>query len=125
MRKAKRTAIYIPCTLQLSAEEHYSGSFIDLSSAGGLCQVKRKGNSEIPNLKIGQPIELSCLLPGLPDEQKIKGLVRNFKRSGSEALAGIEFVELAPYLKETIERYLDSFENDTQRPFGEKQGKLN
>jgi CheY-like chemotaxis protein len=117
MRKAKRTAIYIPCTLELSDDAHYSGSFIDLSSAGGLCQIKKKGDEEIPSLQIGQRLELNCLLPGLPDEQRIKGITRNFKRSTKEATIGIEFSELQPYLKETIERYLDSFENDLHRPF--------
>ena len=70
-------------------------------------------------MKIGQLLELSCLLPGLPDEQRIKGVTKNFKRTTSEAMVGIEFLELPPYLKETIERYLDSFENELNRPFSQ------
>ena len=119
MRKAKRTAIYIPCTLEVAGDEKYFGSFIDLSSAGGLCQIKKIANETFPSLQIGQRIELSCLLPGLPDEQRIKGITKNFKRTTSEAMIGIEFLELPPYLKETIERYLDSFENELNRPFSQ------
>jgi CheY-like chemotaxis protein len=112
MRKAKRTAIYIPCTINTIDGTRYSGAFRDLSSAGGLCQVDRKGNNnELLTIQIAQPIVLNCVLPGLLKEQKISGVVQNFKRNNNEVILGIEFTELPPSLKETIERYLDSFEN--------------
>jgi len=116
MRKAKRTAIYIPCTINAADGRQYFGAFRDLSSAGGLCQLKKKANENMPAIGISQPIVLNCLLPGLSEEQKISGIVQNFKSSNSEVILGIEFLDLPPFLKETIERYLDSFENIITNP---------
>lgn len=111
MRRAKRAAIYVPCTLNLPDGRQYFGAFIDLSGTGGLCQIKTKGNKNSPKIEIGQNIEIHCLLPGLMEEQHIKGVIRNFKRNSQESRVGIEFSSLHTHLKETIDRYLYTDEN--------------
>jgi c-di-GMP-binding flagellar brake protein YcgR/CheY-like chemotaxis protein len=110
MRKNKRTPTYIPCAITLSDNQQYFGAFIDLSSSGGLCQLKSKGNKEIPEIQIKQEIEMSCLLPGHMEEQHIKGVIRNFRKNSQETHIGIQFSELPDNLKKTIERYLYSIE---------------
>ena len=108
MRKAVRTATYIPCAIKLSGAQQFFGAFVDMSSSGGLCQVKIKNNKELPEVKIKQQIELSCLLPGLIGEQQIDGIVRNIRRSSQDVHIGIQFSMVPDHLKEAIESYLSS-----------------
>lgn len=110
MRKAKRTTIFIPCILDLPDGGRYFGSFIDLSCLGGLCQIKAKGNSKIPEVGINQPVNISCILPGISEEQRIKGICRNTKTNNQEIRLGIEFEALHSYLQKTISNYLYTIE---------------
>ena len=108
MRKAVRTATYIPCAIKLSDELQFFGSFVDLSSSGGLCQIKTKNNKVLPDVKIKQHVEITCLLPGLYGEQHIQGVVRNIRNSSQDVHVGIQFSTLHAHLKEAIKRYLSS-----------------
>ncbi len=110
LRKAKRTTIFIPCTVHLQGREEFYGVFIDLSTAGGLCLIKTRGNGPIP-LDIGDEVHLHCLLPGFKEEQEVTGIVNNIKKNSLETRAGIEFTNLQTYLSETIDRYLYSIEH--------------
>jgi DNA-binding response OmpR family regulator len=110
MRKAVRTATYIPCAVRLSGDQQVFGAFIDMSSSGGLCQIKSKNNKELPEVKIKEKVELSCLLPGLSGEQKITGIIRNMRKSSHDVHIGMQFTQLPAHLKEAIERYLSSGE---------------
>lgn len=111
LRQAKRNRIYIPCTLNIPGSKEYFGTLVDLSSSGGLCVIKAKGNHSLPAIHIDQQIELSCLLPGMKEEQRIKGLIRNMKQNSHESKSGIEFFNMHSYLIESINRYLYSIEN--------------
>ena len=106
MRREKRTTIYIPCTLSLEGEGSFSGTVLDISSTGTLCQLKSKQNKTLPEVKIKQAIELRCILPGLTDQQRICGIIRNIKTNSQEMRMGVEFSDLDPRVKETIEHYL-------------------
>ena len=106
MRKEKRTSIYIPCTLDLEGEGSFSGTVLDISSTGTLCQLKSKQNESLPEVKIKQAIELRCILPGLTDQQRIRGIIRNIKTNSQEMRMGVEFSDLDSRVKETIEHYL-------------------
>jgi len=108
MRKAVRTATYIPCAVELSGRQQVFGAFIDLSGSGGLCQIKTKNNKELPDVKIKEEVELRCLFPGLKGEQKIEGIIRNMRKSSEDVHIGIQFSGLPVHLKEAIERYLSS-----------------
>ncbi len=110
LRKAKRTTIFIPCTMHLQGREEFYGVLIDLSTSGGLCLIKTRGNGPIP-LDIGDEVHLHCLLPGLKEEQEVTGIVKNIKKNSLETRAGIEFSNLQTYLSETIDRYLYSIEH--------------
>ncbi|THB73516.1 MAG: DUF4388 domain-containing protein [Desulfobulbaceae bacterium] len=111
MRKAKRTSIHIPCTLNLNDDERYFATFTDLSSSGGLCLVRTKGNDTLPQAVINQEIDIHCILPGLEEEQHISAIVRNLRTSSQEVLIGVEFSAVSTYLKETIRQYLYTVEN--------------
>lgn len=113
LRRAKRTAIFIPCTLHLNQGPEFFGVLVDLSGLGCLCQIKSKGNAPLPNIGIETQVKLRCLLPGLKEDQELTGVVKNIKRSSSETRIGIEFNNLQEYLKETIERYIYSVESIT------------
>ena len=106
MRKEKRTTIYIPCTLSLENAGSFSGTVLDISSTGTLCQLKSRRNESLPDVKIKQAIELRCILPGLTDQQRICGIIRNIKTNSQEMRMGVEFSDLDPRVKETIEHYL-------------------
>lgn len=106
LRRVKRTAIMIPCILSTRQAEEYYGMLIDLSPKGGLCQIKMKSNPSLCFVEKEMPIHLRCLLPGLKDEQKIEGVVRNMRADKQITRLGIEFDEMPDQLTKTIETYL-------------------
>lgn len=110
LRKAKRVAVYIPCTLIVAGEAQFQGALIDLSYTGGLCQMISKDIKQLPNVQIGEEVTIGCMLPGLADEQHFYGIVRNFQKNMQEARIGIEFYQLSSPIKNTIKHYLDSIE---------------
>jgi c-di-GMP-binding flagellar brake protein YcgR len=108
LRKTKRTVIYVPCTFHQPKELELYGTLTDLSTGGGLCQIKNRPDAEPPHIEIGCRIQLRCLLPGTREEQKIDCIVRNMKKDISATMIGVEFENLQPHLIETISRYLYS-----------------
>jgi len=106
MRKAKRTSIFIPCSLDLPGKGSYSGTVLDISSTGTLCQLKARKNQALPEVAIKQDIQLRCILPGLTEEQTISGTVRNIKTNSREIRLGVEFSDLGSHVRETIDHYL-------------------
>ncbi len=84
LRKAKRTSIFIPCTLHLNEEPELYGTLMDLSMTGGLCRIKNKGDTPLPQIDINSSIFLRCLLPGIKEEQQINGRVRNMQINPEE-----------------------------------------
>jgi len=106
MRKAKRTSIYIPCSLDIQGQGSYSATVLDISSTGTLCQLKAGRNESLPNVSLKQDIQLRCILPGLTDEQTISGTIRNIKTNSREIRLGVQFSDLGSHLKETINHYL-------------------
>jgi DNA-binding NarL/FixJ family response regulator/c-di-GMP-binding flagellar brake protein YcgR len=111
LRQTKRTAIFVPCTFHQRAEPELYGALIDLSTNGGLCQIKNGSDTTIPNIDVNNRIQLRCLLPGTKEEQKIDGIVRNLKKDGSSTRIGIEFEYLQPHLIETISKYIYSVDD--------------
>jgi c-di-GMP-binding flagellar brake protein YcgR len=111
LRRAKRTAIFLPCTLHLRKGPEFYGVLVDLSGLGCLCQIKTKGNAPLPNIDINTKVQLRCLLPGMKEDQELTGHVKNLKKSATETRIGIEFTDLQGYLKETIEKYVYSVES--------------
>lgn len=114
LRRAKRTSIFIPCTLHLSSGAKFYGVLIDLSGLGCLCQIKAKGNAPLPSIDIETKVQLQCLLPGLEEGQELTGTVMNFKMSSTEAHIGLGFSGLQDHLRQVIERYISSVENITR-----------
>ncbi|MGB3212865.1 MAG: DUF4388 domain-containing protein [Desulforhopalus sp.] len=111
LRKAQRTSIFIPSTFHLEEQPELYGTLIDLSMIGGLCLIKHKSDSPLPPIDINTSILLRCLLPGIKEEQKINGRVRNIQKDPAEIRIGIEFVNLQPHLADTIGQYLYSLES--------------
>lgn len=110
LRKARRVSILIPCTLSLENNTQFQGSLIDLSYAGGLCQMQTKDAEALPDVQIEENVILRCLLPGLQEEQEIHGIVKNISKNSQEARIGIAFQNLRSSLQNTINHYLDSVE---------------
>lgn len=111
LRNSKRTSIFIPSTFHLGGEPELYGALIDLSMTGCLCQIKNKADTTLPWIDINTGIMLRCLLPGIKEEQKINGRVRNMKIDNTETRIGIEFENLQPHLAEIIGNYLYSLES--------------
>lgn len=110
-RKAKRSSIFIPSTFRYRQEDELYGTLIDLSTAGGLCQIKHKNGNPLPPIDINSDIVLRCLLPGIKEEQQINGRVRNMQIAPADTRIGIEFINLQPHLQDTISQYLYSLES--------------
>lgn len=111
LRKAKRNKIFIPCTLTTSEEMEYNCALIDLSIAGGMCEIHAIRNAPLPELEVGSQIRLYCLLPGLTKEQGIDGLIKNSKKNSAKINLGIEFVQLPEDIEMSITSYLKSLES--------------
>lgn len=111
LRKAKRTVIFIPSTFQANEEPEIYGTLVDLSTAGGLWQIKHKNDTPLPQIEINTSVQLRCLLPGVKEEQQINGRVRNMQIAPAETRIGIEFENLQPHLADTIGQYLYSLES--------------
>ncbi|HSL39596.1 MAG TPA: DUF4388 domain-containing protein [Desulforhopalus sp.] len=110
LRKAKRTAIFIPCTCHRQEDPGIYGALIDLSTGGALCRIKRHESTPPPTFDIDGIILLRCLLPGMKEEQKIHGRIRHLQLNDRELRIGIEFEDLQPQLADTISRYLFTIE---------------
>lgn len=110
LRKTKRRQIFIPSTFQLEGRTELYGALIDLSMNGGLCQIKHRENF-LPQINIHSDILMRCLLPGIKEEQKLHGKVRNMKIDRKETRLGIEFINLQPHLSDTIGKYLYSIDS--------------
>ncbi|MDJ0623947.1 MAG: flagellar brake domain-containing protein [Desulfocapsaceae bacterium] len=111
LRQAKRTSIFVPATLLYGGERELNGVLIDLSSLGCLYVIKVRGNGSLPFFDIETQVELRCLLPGISENQVLKGKVRNLKKSATELRIGIEFEDLGDDLKEAIDNYVFSVES--------------
>ncbi len=114
LRRAKRTSIFIPCTIHLPGEVASSGVLVDLNRLGCLCELKAKVNRSLPNIDINTKIQLRCLLPGVMQDPELNGIVKNIRKSSSEIRIGVEFVELQGEIMKTIDRYLYSVRNIVQ-----------
>lgn len=113
LRKAKRRQIYIPCTIKLAGRMELYGALRDLSQSGGLCQLKHNEGQQ-PQINIHADVLLRCLLPGIKEEQKIQGKVRNMKVDKQETRLGIEFIDLQSHLIDIIGKYLYSIDSAHQ-----------
>ena len=65
----------------------------------------------MPFFDIETQVELRCLLPGISENQLIRGKVRNLKKSATELRIGIQFEDLGDDLKEAIDNYVFSVES--------------
>ena len=110
LRETKRSSIFIPCTFHLPEEPELYGALSDLSMTGALCQVRHKDDTPLPRIDISSSVMLRCLLPGIKEEQRISGIVRNLEIDTNETRIGIEFKNLQQHLADTIGDYLYSLE---------------
>lgn len=114
LRESKRSAIFIPCTFHMADEPELYGTLIDLTMTGALCQIRRKTDLSPPQIDIADAIILRCLLPGIKEEQKINGIVRNLTVDNSETRIGVEFADLPSHLANTIGKYLYAVDGLTE-----------
>jgi|GEM_PF-794643 len=106
LRESKRSAIFIPCTFHMAEEPELYGTLIDLSTIGALCRIRHKADQPLPQIDISGDIMLRCLMPGIKEEQKLTGTIRNLVIDTTETRIGIEFADLQPHLADTIGNYL-------------------
>ncbi len=106
LRESKRSAIFIPCTFHMAEEPELYGTLIDLSMTGALCRIRHKADQPLPKIDITGDVMLRCLMPGIKEEQKLTGSVRNLVIDTNETRIGIEFGNLQPHLADTIGNYL-------------------
>jgi c-di-GMP-binding flagellar brake protein YcgR len=110
LQAAKRSSIFLPCTFHLKNEQELFGTIVDLSTTGALCRIKQKTESTSPHLDLANAISLRCLMPGLQDEQRLSGIIRNLAKTNGELRVGVEFDNLQPHITEIIGNYLYALE---------------
>ena len=112
LRRAKRTNIYVPCSLKYGTKDILKGVLIDLSFVGCLFLTKSKGNTIPSSLDIDSSLKLSFKLPGAEQNQILTGKVKNIQKTTTEIRFGIEFIGLPNHLKESIDNYVQTLENE-------------
>ncbi|MBU1565753.1 MAG: response regulator [Proteobacteria bacterium] len=110
LRQTKRSSIFIPCTFHVAEEPELYGTLIDLSTTGALCLIKHKAALPQPQIDITGGVSLRCLMPGIKEEQRLSGIVRNLAIDTNETRIGIEFKNLQSHLAETIGNFLYTVE---------------
>lgn len=114
LRRSKRATIFVPCTFTAQDSPEYYGVLVDISSLGCQVRIKAKGNGPLPNVSLEEKVRLRCLLPGIKDDQKIEGVVKNIQKSQEQTSIGLEFIDLPDYLRQAIDTYLYSVDNIPQ-----------
>jgi hypothetical protein len=74
--------------------------------SGALCRIRHKADQPLPQIDITGDIMLRCLMPGIKEEQKLTGTIRNLIIDTTETRIGIEFSNLQSHLADTIGNYL-------------------
>jgi len=110
LRQNRRTPIFVPCTFHIPGKFESYGNLLDMSISGALFQMRHKEDGATPQIDINQEIFLRCLLPGVKEEQKIDGSVRNMTIDHEETRIGIEFRQLQPYLSNTLNKFVTTDE---------------
>jgi c-di-GMP-binding flagellar brake protein YcgR len=108
LRRHRRVAIFLPCTIGLDDGQSYPAVLLDMSVSGCLCQQKSKEDKPIPlpSFHIDEKLTIRCLLPGMDEEQELTGHIRNLNKTKRETRIGVEFVENPPAVEKAITHYL-------------------
>ncbi len=73
---------------------------------GALCRIRHKADQPLPKIDITYNTMLRCLIPGIKEEQKLTGTIKNLVSDTAEARIGVEFSNLQSHLADTIGNYL-------------------
>ena len=111
LRQNKRTPIFVPCTFHVPGEFEAYGNLVDMSISGAMFQFSHKNLEAAPKIDINKEVFIRCLLPGVKEEQKIDGAVRNLTIDTTETRIGVQFSNLQPYLNDKIGRYVSSVDD--------------
>lgn len=107
IRCIKRTVCTLPAILE-SRGITKECVITDISNKG--CGLFVKYNAAERNyiLRNNEPFLLRCKFPGVGNEKKIVGIIRNSRRFKLEVSYGVQFHELNPKTSEIINEYLDA-----------------
>ena len=108
LRRHRRVAIFLPCTIGLDDGQSYPAVLLDMSISGCLCQQKSKEDKPLPlpSFHIDEKLTIRCLLPGMDEEQELTGHIRNLNKTKHETRIGVEFIENSPAVEKAITHYL-------------------
>lgn len=106
--KNERMSIFIPCTFSLDNKSLFNGALIDISHSGSLLQLTEKKGHPLPAIELDKEVFIHCLFPGIKDEIKIVGFIKNYRKDKHEMKIGVEFYDLYSHVQNVIDSYLDS-----------------
>lgn len=107
IRNMKRTHCALPVKLE-SRGVSKAGVITDITSGG--CGIFAKYDPAERNyiLRNNEPFLLKCKFPGIANEKKIVGIVKNSRRFKLDVSYGVQFHELSDSIKTIIDDYLDA-----------------
>ena len=107
LRKTQRIECRFLATMETDSITH-KATVVDISHGG--CRLYLDNEvTEFTSFNVDQTISLFFYLPGIPEEQVIKGIVRNLKKDGKLCEMGIRFDTGPEVVLKNIKRFVDSF----------------
>lgn len=107
IRNMKRTHCALPVKLEARGVSK-EGVVTDITTGGCAIFAKYKPTERNYILRNNEPFLLRCKFPGIENEKKIVGIVKNSRILKLDVSYGVQFHELNDSIKTIINNYLDS-----------------
>jgi hypothetical protein len=108
LRKSKRVDCFFPGQAKIQEKEH-QGAIVDLSTGGCKFSIDTSGEIRVPQMEVGENINLSFQLIGSPQPHIFLGKVRSISREQGKVVVGIQFGALDTKIVKSIEALIESF----------------
>ena len=108
LRKSKRVDCFFPGQAIIQ-EYEYPGAIVDISSGGCKFSLDSSSEAKVPQIEVGEAINLLFQLLGSSQRHSANGNVRSISRDQAKVVLGIEFDVLDADTVGSIEALIESF----------------
>ena len=107
LRTYERLACFLPAKVQTKDEERH-GAILDINEKGCRFIFNYKDEQSFLPVHQGTQITMLCQFPGIAEEQKILGKVRNINEGKKQTFLGIEFDQIDTKVHDIIMQYISA-----------------
>jgi c-di-GMP-binding flagellar brake protein YcgR len=117
LRKSKRVDCFFPGQAEIQ-EKELQGAIVDLSNGGCKFSIDTSGEIRVPQMEVGENINLSFQLIGSAQPHTFPGKVRSISREQEKVVVGIQFDALDTKIIKSIDALIESFWTIGDHRFG-------